>query len=286
MINHLSPSPIEEKTQKSSVPRAGGNLLQDIASIGLAGSVGGFAKLCLDRESSIMEKPIRKPPERWVDTFPGFWFGAVPLHLFLGAVSAIIGINLLAGIFNNSQAILQKERFRIIGLAVTCGLFFPLVFDVAQQNLAARVKIDRLEDRVSEVSKKEIEASKDKAIAVENISSTPSDENMMVEEQKEAIRNIERIATAPMAVESEDRTLQQKASEDLLIIARQSQKAPTVIQSIQSLAQVAIASNDNDIKDRIISELESKKIPNQGNPEIQNTIDRAIQKINASRIKK
>lgn len=253
---------IQSMLQKQEPDRT--SLRQDLVRIGVAGAVGGVARKCWQ-----IEEPIRNTPERAniPPTFFGFWLYAVPLNLFLGGVSAVIGVSLLAGILNTGTEILGQERFRIVGLSLICGLFFPTVFDLAADSLQASSKIARIEEQKTEVVKAAAQNAQQTAIAAEKIATSSNDPQVQaqaIQVQENAINNAERIATSSNNPQVQKQAIQ--VQESAINNAEQLTSTPSNIRiqqqasqvqenAIRNIERIAISARDIDVEQNAISQL-------------------------------
>jgi len=265
----VSPEPTPNPDTKSpSQPsdREKNSLVRDLAGVGIAGAVGGVARKCWQIEeqtkntSEQVNISARFEQANLPTTFWGFWLYAVPLNLFLGGVSAVIGVSLLMGTLNAGKDILRKERFRIIGLSLICGLFFPTIFDLAAESLQASSKISKVEQTAAQNAKQTVNSAEQIAV----ISNDPQVQKQAIQVQENAINNIESIATNSndISVQKQAIQVQENAINSAEKIVSSSddiqvKKQAILVQSnaINNIENIAIKSNDSAVERDAVSQL-------------------------------
>ena len=236
------------------------------------GTLGGLAKVLWELESSqgtnqaVEERPLDQNNY-------GFWLGSLPTNLFLGAISALIGIFLLADLID-----FKKNKFKIIASALVFGMTFPAVFEAASVNEQLRLRVKETELQVTESNLEvAIEAdnpqAKEKAIEnIENIAVTAKDPNV----QTKARQSIEKVA-----VKSQETEVKVKAIDSLDNVVTNTKDSRKVqLNAVQSIENIAIQAEEAEVGQKAIATL--KQIQSEvKNEEVQNQAQKSIEKIEA-----
>ncbi|NEO73225.1 hypothetical protein [Moorena sp. SIO3H5] len=197
-----------------------------VTYVAAPGAVGGLTKIVLEVVQPPSSSPVNSPA-------CSSFLCLLPANLFLGMISAVIGTFLLSDVL-----VFRKSKFKVIGLALTLGLFFPSVFSTAST-------ITNLNLEVQEATQQKTQAIQATIAAKEELGIVSED----IKVKQEVIQDIEAVAK-----ESKDTTVQQQA--------------------VKSLEDLGTNSKNQSVKKNAISALESLKL--DASPALQNQVNQSI----------
>ncbi|NEO38676.1 MAG: hypothetical protein F6J90_21005 [Moorea sp. SIOASIH] len=213
------------------------------AYVAAPGAVGGLTKIVLEIVQPPSSIPVNPPA-------CSSFLCLLPANLFLGMISAVIGTFLLSDVL-----VFRKSKFKVIGLALTLGLFFPSVFSTASTitnlNLevqeATQQKNQAIEGTIAANTKLAI-TSKDTKVKQEVIQDikTLGKKSADPQVQKKAIQNIEAVAK-----DSKDTTVKQQAVKSLEDLGTNSQNQLVKTEAIYALQNLKIDANSKTLINQV-----------------------------------
>ncbi|NEQ84002.1 MAG: hypothetical protein F6K26_28630 [Moorea sp. SIO2I5] len=190
-------------------------------------------------------------------------------------ISAVIGTFLLSDVL-----VFRKSKFKVIGLALTLGLFFPSVFSTAstitnlnlevqearqQQNQA--IQATMAANQKLAITSKETKVQKEVIKDIKTLGNNSAD----LQVKKNAIQNIEAVGK-----NSADPQVKKNSIQNIEAVAKESKDTTVKQQAVKSLEKLATNSQNQLVKKDAISALEnlnqdgSKTLINQVNQSINN----------------
>ncbi|NEP52393.1 MAG: hypothetical protein F6K65_27770 [Moorea sp. SIO3C2] len=168
-------------------------------------------------------------------------------------ISAVIGTFLLSDVL-----VFRKSKFKVIGLALTLGLFFPSVFSTAST-------ITNLNLEVQEATQQKNQAIQATITANQKLAITSQETKV----KQEAIQNIEAVGK-----KSADPQVKKNAIQNIETVAKESKDTTVKQQAVQSLEDLGTNSQNKSVKKDAISALETLKI--DGNQTLINQVNQSI----------
>ena len=227
--------------------------------VSIPGAFGGLTKVLLELENSRwLAEPIEaQSPSQSHYPSCSFWYCSVPINIFLGAISALIGVFVLAGLFD-----VKKNKFTIIASALFFGMAFPAAFETVLQNQQLQEDVKQEAFKVENVRTETIEEIKYLAVNTE-------DPNVQ-EEVIEDIENFAVITTSP--------NLKEEAIENTGEIAAITEDNNVKVNAVQSLKNIALQAKEDGVKKKAINTIEQIKSEDDSE-KLQNLLEESISKI-------
>ncbi|WP_424100191.1 hypothetical protein [Moorena producens] len=213
------------------------------AYVAAPGAVGGLTKIVLEIVQPPSSIPVNPPA-------CSSFLCLLPANLFLGMISAVIGTFLLSDVL-----VFRKSKFKVIGLALMLGLFFPSVFSTAstitnlnlevqearqQQNQA--IQATMAANQKLAITSKETKVQKEVIKDIKTLGNNSAD----LQVKKNAIQTIEAVAK-----ESKDTTVKQKAVESLEDLATNSKNKLVKTEAISALQNLKIDANSKTLINQV-----------------------------------
>lgn len=217
------------------------------------GALGGLSKVVMEVKESTQDFTTIQPTQRHAELNLASLGYLVPSSIFLGIISSLIGMFVLSDFLDFKQS-----KFKIFGLSLIFGLFFPLVFDAASNTLQLQNQISTIQEekvRVEEMAINNAMPLTDEPLSVETAIQNIEDlaiGSSDMRNQTVAIKNIEELATTSQQI-----TVYQEALNAIATIAQQSQYLEVPGQAIKSIEQVALKSNDPEVRAAAVDNLEN-----------------------------
>ncbi|NEQ11333.1 MAG: hypothetical protein F6K37_37210 [Moorea sp. SIO4E2] len=217
-----------------------------VTYVAAPGAVGGLTKIVLEQVQPSSSISVNSAA-------CSSFLCLLPANLFLGMISAVIGTFLLSDVL-----VFRKSKFKVIGLALTLGLFFPSVFSTASTITNLNLEVQEAREQQNQAIQATITANQKLAIT--------SQETKV---KQEAIQNIEAVGK-----KSADPQVKKNAIQNIETVAKES-KDPTVKQqAVKSLEYLGTNSKNKSVKKDAISALEKLKI--DGNKTLINQVNQSI----------
>lgn len=197
----------------------------------------------------------------------------VPANIFLGVISGLIGTFVLSDFVD-----LQKSKYKIFGLSLLFGLFFPTVFNAASNTIHLQNEIGRLQERnvqVTEIAVRSAMPSSSDPLsletAIQNIESLAvGSEDLRLQEM--AIHNIGEIVS-----HSRETPVARKAVLALVAIAQSSPQERVVSEAIKKIEKISLQSNHSDVRTLSLQSLE--QLGDRVSIDLRPTLDEAIRRL-------
>jgi len=238
------------------------------------GALGGLTKIIMEVKDSTQNFQTIQPGQNQTElNLPTLGY-LVPSSIFLGIISSLIGMFVLSDFLD-----FKKSKFKIFGLSLIFGLFFPLVFEAASNTLQLQNQISTIQEekvRVEEAAINNAMPLTDDPISleaaiqdIEELAVGSTD----VRNQTMAIKNIEELA-----VLSNQTTVSEEALGAIAMIARQSQDDRVAPEAIESIEKLALKSNQPEVKTLAVETLENLRgeIPAREDAVLDEAINRIL----------
>ncbi|MBE9032447.1 hypothetical protein IQ266_22165 [filamentous cyanobacterium LEGE 11480] len=254
MTNLIRP-PAELSEQSSILAKDNRGLM--LYHIALPGALGGIAKVTWDG----MNPPEIPFDAKLSDTQPSSLgalpriapspFVTVPGSIFLGVISALIGILVLSDMVD-----LKKAQLKIFGLSLVFGLFFPSVFELAGKTISLQNQNDQAQAAVEQAQAEVEQAQKttiDQVTQVTKIADTSQNSGTKV--RNAGVNSIEELAE-----KTDNQQVKQKAIESIGQLAKESKDPEVEQNAIRSLQSISSDVPIGDAGGTKIIETQSKAI--------------------------
>ncbi|WAN68572.1 hypothetical protein BJP36_40055 [Moorena producens JHB] len=216
------------------------------AYVAAPGAVGGLTKIVLELVQPPSTIPVNPPA-------CSSFLCLVPANLFLGMISAVIGTFLLSDVL-----VFRKSKFKVIGLALTLGLFFPSVFSTAST-------ITNLNLEVQEATQQKNQAIQ-ATIATNQKLAITSGNNKVKQDVIQTINTLGKNSADPQ--------VKKNAIQNIESVAKDSKDTTVKQQAVKSLEDLGTNSQNLSVKKDAISALETLKI--DASPTLQNQVNQSI----------
>ncbi|NEO43511.1 MAG: hypothetical protein F6K55_04995 [Moorea sp. SIO4A3] len=213
------------------------------AYVAAPGAIGGLTKIVLEIVQPPSSIPVNPPA-------CSSFLCLLPANLFLGMISAVIGTFLLSDIL-----VFRKSKFKVIGLALMLGLFFPSVFSTASTITNLNLEVQEARQQKNQaiqatmaantklaITSKETKVQKEVIKDIKTLGNNSAD----LQVKKNAIQTIEAVAK-----ESKDTTVKQQAVESLEDLATNSQNQLVKTEAISALQNLKIEANSKTLINQV-----------------------------------
>ncbi|AOX01148.1 hypothetical protein BJP34_18385 [Moorena producens PAL-8-15-08-1] len=217
------------------------------AYVAAPGAIGGLTKIVLEIVQPPSSIPVNPPA-------CSSFLCLLPANLFLGMISAVIGTFLLSDVL-----VFRKSKFKVIGLALMLGLFFPSVFSTAST-------ITNLNLEVQEARQQQNQAIQATMAANQKLAITSKETKV----QKEVIKDIKTLGN-----NSADLQVKKNAIQTIEAVAKESKDTTVKQQAVESLEDLATNSKNQLVKTEAISALQNLKI-NANSKTLINQVNQSI----------
>ncbi|NEP99300.1 MULTISPECIES: hypothetical protein [unclassified Moorena] len=217
------------------------------AYVAAPGAIGGLTKIVLEIVQPPSSIPVNPPA-------CSSFLCLLPANLFLGMISAVIGTFLLSDVL-----VFRKSKFKVIGLALMLGLFFPSVFSTAST-------ITNLNLEVQEARQQQNQAIQATMAANQKLAITSKETKV----QKEVIKDIKTLGN-----NSADLQVKKNAIQTIEAVAKESKDTTVKQQAVDSLEDLATNSQNKLVKTEAISALQNLKI-NANSKTLINQVNQSI----------
>ncbi|OLT60411.1 hypothetical protein [Moorena bouillonii] len=236
------------------------------AYVAAPGAIGGLTKIVLEIVQPPSSIPVNPPA-------CSSFLCLLPANLFLGMISAVIGTFLLSDVL-----VFRKSKFKVIGLALMLGLFFPSVFSTASTITNLNLEVQEARQQQNQAIQATMAANTKLAItsgntkvkqeAIQTIN-TLGEKSADPQVNKNAIQNIEAVGK-----NSADPQVNKNAIQNIEAVAKESKDTTVKQQAVKSLEDLATNSQNQLVRKDAISALTnlkqdaSKTLVNQVNQSI------------------
>ena len=218
-----------------------------VTYVAAPGAIGGLTKIVLEIVQPPSSIPVNPPA-------CSSFLCLLPANLFLGMISAVIGTFLLSDVL-----VFRKSKFKVIGLALMLGLFFPSVFSTAST-------ITNLNLEVQEATQQKNQAIQATIAANQKLAITSKETKV----QKEVIKDIKTLGN-----NSADLQVKKNAIQTIEAVAKESKDTTVKQQAVDSLEDLATNSQNKLVKTEAISALQNLKI-NANSKTLINQVNQSI----------
>jgi len=218
-----------------------------VTYVAAPGAIGGLTKIVLEIVQPPSSIPVNPPA-------CSSFLCLLPANLFLGMISAVIGTFLLSDVL-----VFRKSKFKVIGLALMLGLFFPSVFSTAST-------ITNLNLEVQEATQQKNQAIQATIAANQKLAITSKETKI----QKEVIKDIKTLGN-----NSADLQVKKNAIQTIEAVAKESKDTTVKQQAVKSLEDLATNSQNKLVRKDAISALQNLKI-NANSKTLINQVNQSI----------
>ncbi len=218
-----------------------------VTYVAAPGAIGGLTKIVLEIVQPPSSIPVNPPA-------CSSFLCLLPANLFLGMISAVIGTFLLSDVL-----VFRKSKFKVIGLALMLGLFFPSVFSTAST-------ITNLNLEVQEATQQKNQAIQATIAANQKLAITSKETKV----QKEVIKDIKTLGN-----NSADLQVKKNAIQTIEAVAKESKDTTVKQQAVKSLEDLATNSQNKLVRKDAISALQNLKI-NANSKTLINQVNQSI----------